>query len=730
LSALGARELDHAIDASREAILASDPKDPRRAEYVSNLGVALMRRYERTGATADLDDAIDASREAVAVNDPKDPRSAEYVSNLGVALMRRYERTRATADLDDAIDASREAVAVSDPKDPRSAEYVSNLGVALMRRYERTGATAELDDAIDASREAVNVSDPKDPRHAEYRYNLAAAFMRRYELSRAPGDLQEAKELGATPQAETEAPSPERPIDRLSDQVEWVPDSPATLDLLSREGLAGAVADRLRRLRCEEPTTSFLIHIDGPWGSGKTTLMEFVTRRLSDDFLVVRFDAWRQSVVGPPWWSLLMALRRAVASETGVAGRISLRLGEARERIARGGMPYLVSLIILAAVAAGLLLLFHPALDPRAAGDFARSISAVLAAVATLWLGTRLLGKLLFWDSAAGARIFENAHENPMESLADHFAWLIHKAQRPVLFAVDDLDRCDKDYVVNLLDAVQTLIRDVPERQGRSTSSQRLAPYFLVAAHGSWIRRSYEVRHEQFQQAVGTPGRPLGDLFLNKIFQLTVDVPSISLEAQSIFLGRLLRADTAGSEDLVAQTAIAVEEISRSASETEVLDVLEGASPEVRLRVAGSAIDRLTRPEIERTTEHALEKFAPLLEPNPRAIKRFVNAYGMARASSVLTGRVVRRDSLALWTILRLRWPGLAEYLHTNHEAIDAVTRGQGPPANCREDLAPLFYDPGVVSVVTSSNGGPLTPDHIKLCCGILDALPTHDCGR
>ena len=666
---------------------------PDNADYHHTLARIL-------GQTEQSEDAEGEARRAVELA----PDNADYHHTLA-RILGQWGR------LEDAEGEARRAVELA----PENADYHDTLARIL-------GQTEQFELAVAEARRAVELA----PENADYHDTLA-------HILRQTGQLDEAEEVtrrAAEAEAEARVVQPStrrRQDDGLTDQVEWVPDSPATRDLLSREHLARALTDRLRRLRSDEPDRSFLIHIDGPWSSGKTTFLELVNRKLTDDCLVVRFDAWRQSLVGPPWWSLLMALRRVLAAETGFPGRISLRLGEARERIRRGGMPYLVSLMVLIAVVVGLLLLFRPRLAPSAAGDFARSITAVLAAFATLWLGTRLLGKLLFWDSAAGARLFEQAHENPMESLADHFAWLILKARRPVVFVVDDLDRCDKDYVVDLLDAVQTLIRDVPERQRRKTRCPRLAPYFLVAADGAWIRRSYEVRHEPFEKEVGTPGRPLGYLFLDKIFQLTVDVPSISPEAQRSFLARLLRAETLGSEDLVHQAAATSEEINRSFSETEVLEALQRARPEVRSRVAGSAVERLTRPEVERATEHALQKFAPLLEPNPRAIKRFVNAYGMARASSVLAGRVAPRDTLALWTILRLRWPGFADYLRSNPQTLDAIAHGQGPPADGREDLAPLFTDPSVVTVVTFPSGGPLTQEHVRLCAGMADTLATHD---
>jgi hypothetical protein len=181
----------------------------------------------------------------------------------------------------------------------------------------------------------------------------------------------------------------------------------------------------------------------------------------------------------------------------------------------------------------------------------------------------------------------------------------------------------------------------------------------------------------------------------------------------------LLRGDSPNGEATAQSAQATVSAIESSHSEVEILNALQQASPEVRVRVAGAAIERLTRPEIEKQTEHALQKFAPLLEPNPRAIKRFVNAYGMARASNVLAGAVVPRDQLALWTILRLRWPEFGDYLRSHPAAIDAISRHSGPPPGIDEDMQPLFTDEELAGVVGFAHGGPLTQDAVKVCLGV-----------
>jgi hypothetical protein len=508
----------------------------------------------------------------------------------------------------------------------------------------------------------------------------------------------------------------------LREQVEWVSDSPADDDLLRRRPLARALATRMRRLREDEPRTSFLIHVDGPWGAGKSTLLNFLRADLKRDWLVVEFDAWRQSNVGPAWWALLAALRHDLAQSLPRWIRIPLRVAEAVARIRRAGAPYMLALSLLFVVAAGMVLLLRPRqFDWKATGDLVLTAVAVLSALGTLGAGALVAVRFLLWDSARGARLFEQSNTNPMQEVADHFAWLLRRVGRPVVFLIDDLDRCPERYVVELLDAVQTLLRDAlkrePDRDGDTFET-----YFVVAADGAWIRTSYEVAYQTFALSVAEPGRPLGYLFLDKLFQLTVPVPILSSQAQDAYLKALLHTtDAAATESPVQAEAQAVRQsVQESTSEGEVVEVLRQASPSVRHLVAEDAVDRLSAPEVETATEHVLQRFAPLVDANPRSMKRFLNSYSVLRAVRTLEGNTIASEPLALWTILQTRWPSLADYLRRQPEAIEYAGKAEHAETIPKE-LRPLLDLPEFQRLLAFSSV-PLTAEVIRACCGSADA--------
>jgi tetratricopeptide (TPR) repeat protein len=211
---------DRAVDLLRQALDASPADHPDRAMYLSNFGLALQTRFERTGVLADLDEAIHRLHDAVAASPADHPDRAMYLSNLGLALQTRFERTGVLADLDEAIHRLHDAVAASPADHPARAGRLSNLGAALQTRFERTGVLADLDEAIGVGRDAVAASPPDNPARAMYLSNLGLALQTRFEQTGVLADLGEA-------------------TDRLQDAVAASPpDNPARAMYLSNLGLA------------------------------------------------------------------------------------------------------------------------------------------------------------------------------------------------------------------------------------------------------------------------------------------------------------------------------------------------------------------------------------------------------------------------------------------------------------------------------------------------------------
>jgi hypothetical protein len=501
----------------------------------------------------------------------------------------------------------------------------------------------------------------------------------------------------------------------IRDHVEWVADTPARRDYLNRKPVAVMLARRLRRIAAHEGDGgSFLVHLDGAWGTGKSSILNFLREELEDrepPWMVVEINAWQQSRLGPAWWALLAALRRRLAEPLGARRQWSLRLREAYHRVQLTGAPYALALVFVLALAAALVLAVGPSGvrsgDPE---QIAKGVIAVLTAIATLWTGALVVSRFMLWDSVLGARLFESSNRNPMAYLREHFGWLIAEAGRtvgPVAFFVDDLDRCDHAYVVELLEGIQTIVRDAG---GAAIGG----PYFVIAADGEWIRASYLHQHEAMASALREPGQTLGDLFLDKIFQLTVTMPSLSTARQADYFKRLLASGPADASAHQEERDRVESRIRRSRTQAEVHDAWRSASADVREEVASLAVDKLTERAVEAETEHELEKFAFLLDRNPRRIKRFLNTYTADLVTLGLEDNFLDPDALAIWTILRMRWPTLAAYLRERPDAIEYAHRDDLIPDDIDPAPRRIFHFGDVRGLIDCPHGGPLTVDLVE----------------
>jgi hypothetical protein len=92
-------------------------------------------------------------------------------------------------------------------------------------------------------------------------------------------------------------------------------DTPTEFDELGRRPFAKVLANRIDRIRTSsrklDETDAFILHLHGPWGSGKSSLLNFIREELEEKptgWIVIEFNAWKNQRTGPPWWSLMDAV--------------------------------------------------------------------------------------------------------------------------------------------------------------------------------------------------------------------------------------------------------------------------------------------------------------------------------------------------------------------------------------------------------------------------------------
>jgi hypothetical protein len=499
-------------------------------------------------------------------------------------------------------------------------------------------------------------------------------------------------------------------------------DRPAAKDELGRLDFARELVLRLREVRNAyyEPDGTawpeslggpFMIHLHGAWGSGKSSLLGFVAEELREPkmrgpderravpWVVVEFNAWQHQRIAPPWWWLMSAVYRTGKLQLPRFRRewFAFQLSDLRWRIATGWAHLLGAVIGLAVI--GLLAWAGWAVGSGAGGwnaalkalaAIGTSLGAVVGGGLALWGLSRSIRDWLLVRSAAGARVGLQRGQDPLSTITRRFEHVVRSFHRPVAVIVDDLDRCQPEYVVELLEGIQTLFSRAPVA-------------YVIAADKDWIRHSFEDVYRSFLEIPGEPGRPLGHHFVEKTFQLSAEVPRVRAARRTSYFHGLLGL---GENGAAPNVAAAGERASTAGTEEELRAAVASArTPEEEAVAVEEALLRAHSAEIREHTEHRLEGFEHLLDPNPRAMKRFVNAYGLARNMQILeAGAGVARgaaaaDELALWTILRLRWPVLAEHFE-RYPADMAKIGKKTAAAHVPAELRPLFAQPDVVDVV------------------------------
>jgi hypothetical protein len=517
----------------------------------------------------------------------------------------------------------------------------------------------------------------------------------------------------------------------VPDAVPTHADDPSDIDLLGREPFARALAIRLQTYRSQDSKNgSFLAHIYGPWGSGKSTFLGFLKRELegnakegnekvseaqSNDkrkkWIVVEFNAWQHQKISPPWWTLMDAVYTTSLKNIPLTRRLKIRFWENCWRLWHGwSRTFWLAALFSAALGIGLI---SGAIDIESASSAGQStegllsflnaqvIGGFMALIVSIVTGIRAFGNSLLPGTPGVASQFVKKTSDPMEKLKSHFEKMVCKIQDPVAIFVDDLDRCQDGYVVDFLEGVQTVFR-------------KADVIFVIAADRRWLYASFQKAYSSFSETLNDTGRPLGYLFLDKIFQISVSLPRLSTEYQKRYLDYLMTLDEAKVQMLKKDTLQEAAKEIQGLSHPEIIFRLKywSGDPAKERAFREVAVERLAQPESEKITENFLRKFSSFLEPNPRSMKRFVTAYGLWRAKDILAGGYIDENILARWVIITLRWPIIAHYLEEHPDVadwIDRIPHGREVGAklafivkNTRvgEDLARMLLEPQFLDVL------------------------------
>lgn len=229
------------------------------------------------------------------------------------------------------------------------------------------------------------------------------------------------------------------------DDIEIPRDNPFLHDLLERKQPIQALTNLLRNLE-----TPYTMSIDASWGNGKTTFLNMWKQHLRNEgFPVVSFNAWETDFTGSPLVALTSELIEALEA---YEEELNIELDAPVHKI----QTLLSKLVPTGVVGIVYLLNYLSTLQLDA------SLLSATAAGASAGLGAVNSAIALTDGSKAGSQepaTYLDAKSTiedfrvELRSVA-HELSVIHN-NRPLIIAIDELDRCRPSYAVELLEIVK-----------------------------------------------------------------------------------------------------------------------------------------------------------------------------------------------------------------------------------------------------------------------------------
>jgi hypothetical protein len=550
-------------------------------------------------------------------------------------------------------------------------------------------------------------------------------------------------------------------------------DAPATEDRLDRAPYALFLARRMDRIWLDlnanrrrarngsEESDTFILHVDAPWGGGKSTFANFLARTLQParedispghflytaigapnegedqvdfvlpppenageelpldrEWVVARYNAWRDQNVQPPWWQIFCGIETAIKRQLKGPGawwkrrRINFavrayKLGNSKVRTQ---LRTLLVFAILGALVAAFSLVKWGTLFPQAKGLLgdAAGYSAIAAGIG---FGGAMIAALVTAFSQSLSPDLDFTAESKQVGVADPvsrfrtmFDRTLQIADRPVLLIVDDIDRCDPKTVVEVMRGFQTVVR-----------SSRL--FVLLLGDRNWIEAAHDL-HYQEMKVIADRESGLGAQFVRKVIQLSFRLPLMSEDVRQQYTRFLLAAAPRDSgrgqevadvldelKDKVGSSDLWDKEVARR--ERDLQRAIHAAKEQLRSLGSGEMsgmVDRVAgirqvvaASENSGRDEEISEALAGLfaaLPNNPRQMKRIVSAFSIYENVGRLyfqyrqtpvgeegKEKARRWRQLAVWVTLATEWPETWRALARRPELIDLA---YGDPATRR----------------------------------------------
>lgn len=388
-------------------------------------------------------------------------------------------------------------------------------------------------------------------------------------------------------------------------------DEPAKVDLLAANAIAETVADAV----LDDALDPLSLGLSGPWGSGKTTVLELVEAELDNrstetiKVVVVRTDPWR--------------FDPSVGAKESIIADVLAKLEEELERV--DGKAKTAAKSALKSLAERVN--WSKALKLAAKTGLALQLP-------TFEDLTQLVEEPSDDEEKTGEPRGLAGFREEFESLMASEG-LVHVRRVAVL--VDDLDRCLSNTVVESLEAIR-LFLSVPKMAFIIAADEDRVADAIKAELPAW-----EMPKERTGGPDALPPEPPWKLYLHKIVQTTVPLPALGAYDTEVYL-LLLQIQNRTAHQF---TDLQLEDLIATCGELRGVGTLDELTPpsgtDVQAELAFA----------HRMTAILYQKLAG----NPRRIKRFLNDMNVRRSIAGRRGIELDYDVVAKLMVLEVLLP-------------------------------------------------------------------------
>tara|TARA_R110000851_G_scaffold77514_3_gene170526 strand:+ start:4552 stop:7635 length:3084 start_codon:yes stop_codon:yes gene_type:complete len=467
---------------------------------------------------------------------------------------------------------------------------------------------------------------------------------------------------------------PQKNVKNENDKIPFHLDQVVNEDKLGREPVAKAFVDLIKKdIFTDKLNHSFMVHLQGKWGVGKSSFLNFIKKNLNSDeetWIIVEYNAWQNQHILPPWWSLIDQVYLKSRRQLYLIGiRTSLHLW--RKEIFRriwsysGGKKIITFIMFIICVT--LLILFREEIanlfseSHPSPGDVLKSLVAFISVLVSIYTFARFITIPFFINSSEEAKSFVLHASDPMNKIRNHFNNLVDninskKKKRQLAIFIDDIDRCDGKFIVQLLEGIQTLFKDKKV-------------LYVIAGDKNWISTSFGNTYKDFVTEE-TDKNQLGDFFIEKAFQLSFRLPNISEESKQNYWDHIIGIKSKDSTKKITS----IKELSEEKQE-EIKNLLKESRSQltnpnfvqevqIQYNLTGDTASNLVIEEKNKDTEklkHLLQDYHRYIDTNPRSIIRLANNYTMARSVLMAERVEFSEQTLFRWLVIEDLCPRVKE---------------------------------------------------------------------